>query len=176
MNTDRKRIAIWVGVVVLLLAAAAAVGRWTGNDDSSDDTTTSSSTTETVAAEGQPDVTASDEEAVTAVIDNRVTNGPTLMREDDAPACLTETPRNFCQDVVVTDLGSGDEILLLCQTTSERTTNGNDSDVADDQNPGLYTSDPGLWYWARYEGDEGYISEVWVESDKRGGAGQPRCG
>jgi hypothetical protein len=116
-----------------------------------------------------------DEEGVTAVIDNRVTNGPTMMREDDAPVCLTETPRNFCQDVVVTDLWSGDEIELLCQTTSERTTNGNDGETNDNNNPGLFTSDPGLWYWARYADDEGYISEVWLESDARGGLGLRVC-
>jgi hypothetical protein len=149
MNKGQK---VLVAVAAVVVALCVAVAIWAAVEDNST-------------------------EGVTAVIDNRVTNGPELMREDDAPACLTETPRNFCpeEEVVVTDLWSGDQVSLLCQTTSERTTNGNDSDVADDTNPDLYTSDPGLWYWARFEGEEGYISEVWIESDKRGGADRPRC-
>ena len=39
---------------------------------------------------------------------------------------------------------TGDTLEVVCQVTGERTTNGNDSDPADEYNPELFTST--RWY------------------------------
>jgi hypothetical protein len=115
-------------------------------------------------------------ERVTAVIDNRVTDGMSM--REDTPAYLATVPENFCRpngcDVPGTDLASGDELVLTCQTVGQRTTNGNDQETHDDANPELYESV--LWYYAVLEGSgEGYISESWIADEFRGGLDLPLC-
>ena len=71
-------------------------------------------------------------------------------------------------------LAPGDRLPVVCQTTGERTTNGNDGDAADDANPLL--ADSRLWYGARLDdGSIGYLSEIWLSPIDRGGLGLPRC-
>ena len=73
-----------------------------------------------------------------------------------------------------TDLHTGDRLAVVCQTTGDRTTNGNDGDPADDANPVLHTSR--TWYGARLDdGSLGYLSETWLSPLDRGGLGLPRC-
>lgn len=115
---------------------------------------------------------------VTLTVYNKVTNGPTEMRED-TPAFLSSAPRNFCRRdgcvVPGTDRGSGGSLApAVCQVTSVRTTNGHDGSAADDGNPGLFSSF--LWYGVRLsDGTLGYISEVWITPAQRGGLGLPGC-
>ena len=72
------------------------------------------------------------------------------------------------------ELETGDRLEVVCQTTGERTTNGNDGDPADDVNPILHTSR--LWYGARLDdGSLGYLSETWLSPLDRGGLALPRC-
>lgn len=120
---------------------------------------------------------AADEESVTVTVQNLVTAGAQGSVED-TPAYLSTVPRNYCRpegcDVPGTDLATGDHLEVVCQTTGERTTNGNDGDPADDANPLL--DDSRLWYGARLDdGSIGYLSEVWLDPLDRGGLGLPRC-
>ena len=111
-------------------------------------------------------------------VQNRVTNGAQAMREDSTPAYLSSRPAPFCKRdgcaVPGTDMGSGATITALCQTDGPRMTNGQDNSGIDDANPGLATSS--RWYRARTgEGREGFISEVYLNHDSRGGLGLPAC-
>jgi hypothetical protein len=110
---------------------------------------------------------------------NKVTNGPTQMREDSVPARLTTQPWTFCTsrgcNINGTERSTGGTYdAAVCQTTGERTTNGNDSDPSDDSNPDLYTS--ASYYGVQLtNGTFGYVSWVWIQASDRGGLGLPPC-
>ncbi len=73
-----------------------------------------------------------------------------------------------------TDMGSGAVITAEYTVIGNRTTNGQDNSTIDDGNPGLYTST--RWYGIRWgDGRFGYISEVWIRADFRGGLGLRNC-
>jgi hypothetical protein len=113
---------------------------------------------------------------VTVTVQNLVTEGP-YMREDTA-AYLSSRPMNSCQSkgcaVPGQSFRTGDQLQVACHVAGERTTNGNDGEIADDLNPRLYTST--RWYGAPLRtGGTGYISEVWLSPDDRGGHGLPVC-
>jgi hypothetical protein len=111
-------------------------------------------------------------------VDNRVTNGGS-MREDSTPARLTTQPWVFCGsrgcNINGTERSTGGTYdAAICQTSGERTTNGNDHDASDDGNPERFES-------TRYYGVQlsngifGYVSEVWIRAADRGGLGLPHC-
>lgn len=111
------------------------------------------------------------------VVDNRVTNGGSQMREDTA-AYLSTVMQNFCKRdgcaLPGTDMGSGAVITAECTAFGHRTTNGQDNSSIDDGNPGLYSST--RWYGIRWgDGRFGYISEVWIRGDFRGGLSLRAC-
>lgn len=113
----------------------------------------------------------------TIVVDNRVTNGSSQMRED-TPAYLSTMTKNFCKRdgcaLGGTDVGSGATLTAECTLLGDRTTNGQDNSSIDDGNPGLYSST--RWYGIRWgDGRFGYISEVWIASQHRGGLGLRAC-
>ena len=69
---------------------------------------------------------------------------------------------------------TGDTLEVVCQVTGERTTNGNDSDPADDHNPELFTST--RWYGSQLpDGSLAYLAEAWISPADRGGLDLPRC-
>jgi hypothetical protein len=108
---------------------------------------------------------------------NKVTNGATEMRED-VPAYLSTVTRNYCRRdgcmVAGTDMNTGRVITAYCTVIGDRTTNGQDNSSIDDNNPGLYTST--RWYGIQWSaGVRGYLSEVWVNPNDRGGLGLPPC-
>lgn len=111
-------------------------------------------------------------------VDNRVTNGAG-MREDTTPARLTTQPWTFCGrrgcNIDGTERSSGQTYSsAICQTTGERTTNGNDSDPSDDANPARFEST--RYYGVRLaDARFGYVSEVWIRATDRGGLGLPAC-
>lgn len=115
----------------------------------------------------------------TIVVDNHVTNGVTAMREDPTPARLTTKPWTYCGsrgcNIAGTERRSGQRFdAAVCQTTGDRTTNGNDHDPVDDGNPGLFTS--ARYYGVRLaNGTFGYVSEAWIRRPDRGGLGLPAC-
>jgi hypothetical protein len=111
------------------------------------------------------------------VADNRVTNGPTQMRED-VPAYLSTQTLARCRSlgcaIPGTDFGSGRTLRAVCQVVGAELTNGNRTDLSDDNNPGLFTSN--RWYRIQWDASTtGYLSEVWLRSSDRGGAGLPMC-
>lgn len=111
-------------------------------------------------------------------VDNRVTNGM-AMREDSTPARLTSQPWTFCTsrgcNINGTERSSGQTYdAAVCQTSGERTTNGNDHSSVDDGNPSRFEST--RYYGVRLSnGTFGFISEVWIASQHRGGLGLPPC-
>lgn len=112
-------------------------------------------------------------------IDNRVTNGPVDMREDDKPVRLAREPTLECINDPNCKLAeptytSGDEVTAVCQIRSpSQITNGVSADTSDDTNPGLISSN--RWYGIRQEGRIWFLNEVWAETEDRGGLGLPRC-
>jgi hypothetical protein len=111
-------------------------------------------------------------------VDNRVTNGM-AMSEDPTPVRLTTQPWTHCGsrgcNIAGTERASGGTYdAAVCQTTGERTTNGNDSDPSDDANPLRFEST--RYYGVRLtNGTFGYVSEVWIRAADRGGLGMPSC-
>lgn len=111
------------------------------------------------------------------VVDNRVTEGAGML--DDAQAVqLTSQPKAFCGDAcAIADTirwSRGTYSDVYCQAEGDRITNGNDHDTADDHNPELVESH---WYYGvrRVGGGIGYVSEVWIRAEDRGGLGLPIC-
>jgi hypothetical protein len=110
---------------------------------------------------------------------NKVTNGPTQMREDTVPVRLTTQPWKFCGsrgcNINGTERGTGGTYdAAICQTAGDLTTNGNNSDPNDDGNPNLYTSNG--YYGVRLSnGTFGYVSWVWIQAPDRGGLGLRSC-
>ncbi len=157
----RRRWVVGAAAAVVGLGLVAGAALWaTGGDDGDDGDD---------GSDGPP-------VRVTAVVDNRVTEG--MGMREDTPAYLSSVTENFCRnkgcDVPDTDLASGDELILTCQTAGQRTTNGNDQDTNDDANPGLHESR--VWYYALIEdGGEGFIADSWLATDFRGGLDLPLC-
>jgi hypothetical protein len=92
---------------------------------------------------------------------------------------LTTQPWTFCGsrgcNIHGTERGSGGSYdAAVCQTSGERTTNGNDHDASDDANPERFEST--RYYGVRLgDGTFGYVSEVWIRAADRGGLGLPGC-
>jgi hypothetical protein len=128
-------------------------------------------------ATAEPPVTPTPARRVITV-DNRVTNGMG-MREDSTPVRLTTKPWTHCTsrgcNINGTERSSGQPYdAAVCQTTGERTTNGNDSDPSDDANPERFEST--RYYGVRLStGTFGFVSEVWIRAGDRGGLGLPAC-
>lgn len=111
-------------------------------------------------------------------VDNRVTNGGG-MREDTTPVRLTTQPWVRCGsrgcNINGTERSSGGTYAsAICQTTGERTTNGDDTSTADDSNPLRFEST--RYYGVRLSnGTFGYVSETWIRAADRGGLGLSGC-
>jgi serine/threonine protein kinase len=171
-SRGRRHVVAAVAAAVLVVAALGiAVVALSGDDSDGDDdaAATDAGSDEDRDAADPPD-------RVTAVVDNRVTDGP-AMRED-TPAYLSTVTENFCRpngcEVPATELVSGDEVVLVCHTLGQRTTNGDDTNTNDDANPELV--DTRLWYYVVLErGGEGFLSEVWIAEEFRGGLDLPLC-
>jgi hypothetical protein len=114
----------------------------------------------------------------TLTVYNRVTNGPSAMRED-TPSYLSSVTQNFCRTrgcmLSGTDvLNTGSTVTAECWALGDRTTNGQDNSAGDDSNPGLYETR--LWYLIAWpDGRKGWLSEVWIQASERHGAGLARC-
>lgn len=100
------------------------------------------------------------------------------MRDDDHPAYLSTVTKNFCADngcaLPDTQLTTDDVITATCRTDGDRTTNGEDGNARDDNNPGLDKTH--LWYGIRWgDGRFGFISAVWIDPGQRDGLDLPAC-
>lgn len=111
---------------------------------------------------------------------NKVTSG-TRMREDDEMVLLTTRPVAFCEErncstIPGTSRETGQTYdAAVCQWHGEEITNGEDTSRIDDDNPGLFSSR--RYYGVRLDDDTfGYVNEVWINPEDRGGLGLPMCG
>lgn len=169
----------WAGALVLAIAAVVSIVLLSGDED---DTPEQSVGTEGVScsedARACPGYRSEGDEVAKRVeIYNKVTRG--LEVRDDKPAYLSLEPVNECKDkgcaLENTDMKTGVAVNAVCQTLApEATTNGDNTTPADDANPELATSN--LWYGIRWpDGRFGYLSEVWIHPDFRGGLDLPQC-
>ena len=95
------------------------------------------------------------------------------------PVRLTTQPWIRCGsrgcNIAGTERSSGGTYdAAVCTRFGERTTNGHDTDPADDANPERYEST--RYYGVRLSnGTFGFVSEVWIRAADRGGLGLPAC-
>jgi hypothetical protein len=149
-----------VGAALVLLGAGVALGR-------------------AIDRAGRPpadDGPARGIEGRTALIDTRTTSGSHV--DQQYQAYLSTETLNRCRGLGCAVPGStlvtGDRVTLTCLTHGERVTNGNDASPLDDSNELLAESS--WWFGAvDTEGRWGFIAEVWVHPDDRGGGGLPFC-
>lgn len=113
----------------------------------------------------------------TITVQNKYLVGASGMAEDSIPAYLSSRmePRcrvNGCM-LDGTEMASGDTITVTCYAHGAAMTNQNQSISDDDNNPNR--ADSSLWYYGTRSGQRGFISEVYITSQHRGGLGLPVC-
>ena len=121
-------------------------------------------------------------EALRAItVQNKVAIGPDALVEDRTPAYLSTVPLSYCATssrsckVPGTEMPSGAALVVNCQVEGQRMANFNRDEAASADNP--YRADSSLWYRASFpDGRSGYLSEVYIVDDNRGGMGLPSCG
>lgn len=102
---------------------------------------------------------------------NKVVLDESQMRED-VPAYLTTSPDCLSLSqcgVEGTAFSTGDTLVAVCQARGLEVTNR----FGDTPNAENFDSD--LWYGIRSDQFSGYLSEVWIHADHRGGLGLPEC-
>lgn len=111
-------------------------------------------------------------------VQNKSAIGSQLV-EDSSPAFLQSEPVTGCRmrGCVVPGsnvLYSGDTLVARCWAKGAEFTNADLGSEGIQNNPGKATSD--LWYWASMPGGiSGFITEVYIAPQHRGGMGLPRC-
>lgn len=113
----------------------------------------------------------------TTIVQNKLAVGPALF-EDSTPAFLSSRPVPYClrRGCVVDgthDLWSGATLEATCQIAGEPMTNANESSPGLDKNPDVVRSD--RWYYASWNGYQGFLPEVFVTPTSRGGLHLPKC-
>lgn len=98
--------------------------------------------------------------------------------EDSTSAYLSTVPQPRCRAngcmVPGTDMWSGYQLTVRCWGNGAWMTNENLSDSRDDNNPYKWSST--LWYMGVWpDGREGWISEIYIVAENRGGMGLPSC-
>lgn len=112
-------------------------------------------------------------------VDNRVTSGRHV-REDPNRLPITTRPVPNCGSRGCVAQGtptweSKQQIdRAVCQQRGEQITNGDNGSREDDENPLLdHTT---LYYGVMLkDGTTGYVAEVWIAREQRGGFGLPQC-
>lgn len=153
----------WVTVVVTAVLAGSA-----------------GATVATVLASRSPAGAASSPSGIRAIeVQNKIAIGTGDLIEDPAgPAYLSTRPAPWCArdgcKVAGTDLGSGARLVVTCHVTGSLMTNYNMDSEPVQQNPNRVRST--LWYRAAFpDGRTGYLSEVYIAPQYRGGMGLPIC-
>lgn len=119
--------------------------------------------------------------AVTSVaitVHNKVAIGSTGLVEDSTPAYLSTeaVPRCAARGCKVPGTEVWSDVILVarCWTRGETVTNRDLTSEGIEQNPAGVTSD--LWYEiVLHDGRTGYLSEIYVDANHRGGMGLPEC-
>lgn len=110
------------------------------------------------------------------VIQNMVLNGPSGMIEGNPQIYFSTEMRPTCRlnGCMMPDsfMGSGTVITVDYYSFGQQITNSNLHDPSDDANPDLATST--RWYHGSWNGKSGWINEVWIRADGRGGLGLPQ--
>jgi hypothetical protein len=111
-------------------------------------------------------------------VQNKVASGPSTLTEDTTPAYLSSKPIARCSKrgckVEGTDMWSGATFAVTCWATGEEITNQDTTSAGIEQNPHAATSS--RWYRGEWpDGRAGYLSEVYVAQEYRGGLGLPEC-
>jgi len=112
------------------------------------------------------------------VVQNKVAVGRNTLAEDRSPAYLSTKTVPFCArrgcKLPGTEMWSGARLVVSCWTRGERLTNKDVTSEGVEANTGGATSD--LWYAAKWkDGRTGYLSEIYVTPEGRGGVGLARC-
>ncbi len=115
----------------------------------------------------------------TIVVQNEVAIGASELVEDNSPSYLAADPIAKCADVpgcklTGTDLHTGDTVEAVCQLQGTLLTNANLDSPGIKENPHVAAS--ALWYGVKWsDGRRGYINEVYIAPNYRGGLGLPKC-
>ncbi|CRK59212.1 hypothetical protein [Alloactinosynnema sp. L-07] len=114
---------------------------------------------------------------VAIVVQNKVAIGTELL-EDFTPAYLSSKPIPFCGrdgcKLEDTDMSSGAALVVDCFVFGATMSNADLSSEGIDRNPHKHSSS--RWYRALLPGDRsGYLAEVYVAPEYRGGLGLAEC-
>jgi hypothetical protein len=121
---------------------------------------------------------AGDRTSATIVVQNKVVTSAEGLREDRTPVYLSRRPAARCAErdceIDGTTMGTGVRLVAVCFTLGEGMSNMNLASSQARRNPGRVSSD--LWYGVR-AGDRslGFVSEVYLTPESRGGLGLRRC-
>jgi hypothetical protein len=115
---------------------------------------------------------------VLVTVQNMIATGATGLIEDSTPAYLSTDPVPFCADhackVPGSEMWSGASLAVTCHRQGALMTNANESSPEVRRNPQRARSS--LWYLGMMpNGRTGYLAEVYVTPDSRGGLGLPEC-
>jgi hypothetical protein len=110
------------------------------------------------------------------IVQNKIAVGPSELIEDATPAYLSTEKIPFAarhnRKVDGTEMWSGEVLRATYQSQGSRLTNYNVDSVIVQRNPHRCASS--LWYFVELPNDKsGYLSEVYVVADCRGGMGLP---
>ena len=126
----------------------------------------------------QPIVSASSNSRALIIVQNKVALGTNELLEDATPAYLSTEPSPFCASrkckVDGTDFASGAALVAVCHIHGTEMFNYNLDSPESKENPHRARST--LWYKVTFpNGLAGFISEVYIDPDDRGGVGLPAC-
>jgi hypothetical protein len=162
-RSSKRHLLIWLTGSVLVVAAVVVLA--TMFPGTRDQETQSPSTTP------QPSG------PVAVKVQNKVAIGTELL-EDFTPAYLSSKPIPFCGregcKIEDTEMSSGAVLAVDCYVMGTELSNADLTSPGIEHNRHKHTS--ALWYRAVLPGDKtGYISEVYVAPEHRGGLGLPKC-
>ncbi|WP_435126317.1 hypothetical protein [Micromonospora tulbaghiae] len=124
-------------------------------------------------AGGKPPVSSA---AVT--VHNKVAIGASGLAEDSTPSYLSTRPVSRCASrgckIAGTEVWTGAQLVARCWTRGDTLTNRDLTSENISQNPAGVSSD--IWYEiVLHDGQSGYLSEVYIAPQHRGGMNLPEC-
>lgn len=169
-----RRIAVLTLVAVTIVGfVVAAVAALAGGSSGPDRTPLPAG-----GGPGAPTPAVSAARQVSITVQNKVALGPADLVEDDSPLYLSTRTEPYCArkgcKLPGTEMKSGTVLSASCQTQGAEMFNYNVDLPESAQNPHHVKS--ALWYVVEWpSGVKGYISEVYLEAQYRGGLGLPPC-
>lgn len=116
--------------------------------------------------------------AAVITVQNMVAQGPDQLIEDATPSFLSTTTQPYCANADCklggSEAATGAKFVAVCQVTGTEMFNYNLDSSESRNNP--HRASSSLWYMAKLpDGRAGYISEVYIAPEDRGGKGLPEC-